>query len=256
LTTFAGEVRDALDIKSPRDSVDAVHRIVANGLRELDPHAELRRTGYFNHSWAPDFVMRWDAGSAERHIYLRFDVLHEAFKHELDALAQEGPIFLGLVADAGDGEASRAVLPAAVPAPIKERQPLVTETTAVDRLHTGIERRKDARTATRAVVRGGRGHVDAPAADQILSAYTRAVEEASTTRRPEAVRNALNDVERFLDLQHSLLLERVLRSRWIGGGGVPQDFPGLENWDLGTRTIEEIADLVEALLDQPEPVPE
>ena len=132
--TLTAEITTALDIRNPRASEEELHRVVTNGIRDLDPQAELRRTGYFNHSWAPDFVMTWNGTGRQRFLFLRFDVAHEAFDRELDALANTSPVFLGLLGGSADGQ--RGATAASTLGRASETETLVTETRAVDRLRT------------------------------------------------------------------------------------------------------------------------
>jgi len=64
----------------------------------------------------------------------------------------------------------------------------------------------------------------------------------------------MNDFEDLLDDPTVLRLESSLRTRWLAAGAAIDAFPGREAWQLGARTAAEIADLIEALLDQDEPV--
>src|SRR5690242_5462330 len=93
---FVDALTGALERPNARDSIDAVHRVMTSGLRELDPQAEIRETGYFNHSWAPDFVVRWPEGNEERHVFLRFSVFHPEFRFELEHLGESPAVFIGL----------------------------------------------------------------------------------------------------------------------------------------------------------------
>jgi hypothetical protein len=257
--SFAVELRDALRLQNRDASIDSVHKIVINGLRELDPKIRPRQTGYFNHSWAPDFVVTWEKEAArERQLFLRFDVANGDFAREITLLGLDAPIFLGM-----SPEAPQEVSPAAtkqvaekIADTARELQTLVTDATAVSVFANEVAERKDAQTATRSVVRGGQGVVDNDAANEILGSYVRAVEVIDATGESEDIREALDKIEQYLTERNTLVFERDLRSRWIGAGGAPEDFPGKESWALAARTAQEVADLVEALLVQDENVPD
>jgi hypothetical protein len=256
--SFASEIREALRLPNRDASVDTVHRIVINGLKELDPRVKPRQTGYFNHSWAPDMVVGWDAEPFDRELFLRFDVANDDFAREVTLIGSDAPIFLGLAPEVmpePDTPRTREVAQEITDA-AREYNTLVTDVTAVEVFANEVTARRDAHAATRAIVRGGQGVVDDDAATEIVSAYERAMGEIENGRRKVEVRSALDNIEIYLTERNALVFERELRSRWIGAGGVPEEFPGLEAWTLAARTPQEIADLVEALFEQEEDVPE
>lgn len=250
--TVAATVRDALAERDPRRSIERVHTAIAKGLEELDPSIELNRTGYFNHSWAPDFVMSWPGGEAPRHIFLRFGVRHPVILREVQLLRDGAPVFVGLP---GDDEAAMPTKADEDAKPsLREARALVAETEALATLGEAAAEVRDVRTATRAVVRGGVGILDTGAANRYVDSYTTAVREVLSTRDIDVLREAMNGFDDVLDEPTVLRLESSLRTRWLATGAELDAFPGRQAWQLGTRAPAEIADLVEALLDQQEPV--
>jgi hypothetical protein len=249
--TVIATVRDALAERDPRRSIERVHTAIAKGLEELDPSVDLKRTGYFNHSWAPDFVMSWPGAEAPRHIFLRFGVRDPVVLREVELLRDGAPVFVGLPAD------DKAVQPStngdATPS-LREARALVAETEAIGELGEAAAEVRDVRTATRAVVRGGVGILDSGAASRYVDSYTTAVREVLGTRNTDVLRKAMDDFDNLLDEPTVLRLESSLRTRWLAAGAAIDAFPGREAWQLGARTAAEIADLIEALLDQDEPV--
>jgi hypothetical protein len=259
--TFDTAIRDALAEKNQRQSISRVHELVANSVKEFDPRAEVATTGYFNHSWAPDLVISWPhdrpASSPERPLFLRFDVRHPAFARELELFAESRPIFLDLQTATGDGVTEGAKGDKRGDQTLTETaegRALVAESSAVSRVDQELERNRDVRTATRELVRGGRGFFDEAGAEVFVTNYDAAITEISGQRRAAELRDVLGMIETFLDKSASLRLEQSLRTKWISTGAPPSDFPGLEPWDIAGRTPAELADLVDALLDQPEPV--
>src|SRR6266508_1429332 len=55
----AAEIREALSIERTADSTAAVKRAVARSLRAVDAGVTIETTEYFNHSFAPDLVLKW-----------------------------------------------------------------------------------------------------------------------------------------------------------------------------------------------------
>lgn len=250
--SFAEAVRSALEVSNPHESQAQVQETVAKRLAELSPRSEVRRTGYFNHSWAPDLVLRSRGAPEERRVFFRFDVRDPSFEDDLHYLADGGPLFLDLkaanssvterrsdhridVAEALSGKARGDVL--------------VTELPAVDRFESGVHEDQDVRTATQQVIVGGHGLVDPPAADQIVS-YWRSAASAAVEAEGVALRTALDKVESYLSRVSAMDLETSLRSRWVAAGEPAETFPGREDWRLDDRPPWEIAELVLALVDQ------
>jgi hypothetical protein len=247
-------VRDALGERDARRSIERVHTAIAKGLEELDPSVELNRTGYFNHSWAPDFVMSWPGAEAPRHIFLRFGVRDPVVLREIQLLRDGAPVFVGLPGEDQDGEPAEPEMDGTAKPSLREARALVAETEAIGELGQAATEMRDVRTATRAVVRGGVGILDANAASRYVRSYTTAVREVLSTRNVDALREAMSGFDEVLDDPTVLRLESSLRTRWLAAGAALEAFPGREAWQLGARTPAEIADLIEALLDQEEPV--
>jgi len=87
-------------LSSPRtdDLIAGVKHAVVTELEALDPAAEIRMTDYFNHSFAPDLVLRWsDSGRrAERGVYLRYSMQAAAAGHDVTALSDLSPVLIAL----------------------------------------------------------------------------------------------------------------------------------------------------------------
>jgi hypothetical protein len=251
--TVDAAVRDALGERNSLRSIERVHTAIAKGFEELDPSIDLSRTGYFNHSWAPDFVMTWAGAEDPRYVFLRFGVRDPVVLKEVELLRDGAPVFVGLPQDedALTLEPTRDAV--AVPS-LRDARALVAETDAIGTLGTAAAEVRDVRTATRAVVRGGVGILDQTAATRYVDSYTTAVREVLGDRNVEVLRQAMNFFDAVLDEPAALRLESSLRTRWLAAGAPIDAFPGRETWDLGARTPAEIGDLIEALLDQAEPV--
>lgn len=249
-------IREALAVERREDSATQVQELVAKELEKLTAGTTVRRTGYFNHSWAPDLVVERRGGQPERRVFLRFDVHDTSFLGDLEGLARVDPFFFDLVA--GN--------PEAVPAPETERidldeairqyeaeDILVSELPAVERLNASVGEDTTVREATRQVVVGGRGVVDSEAADRIAGSWRRATTAIATSEREE-LRGALNEIEVFLSEVTALDFESTVRSKWVAAGGAAETFPGREDWNLQQREPWEIARLVLALVDDYESV--
>lgn len=73
MSSFTEQITAALDTTDAQAAGHRVHRVVADEMRSLDPTATTEITGYFNHSYVPDLVMKWGRGrdAFERPVFLR-----------------------------------------------------------------------------------------------------------------------------------------------------------------------------------------
>lgn len=254
---FTSALRDALQIPNVAESSESVRQVVVNQLRDLDPETSIRATGYFNHSWIPDFSLDWKSGE-QRQLFLRFNVFDEAFADDMRYVAGDGdPVFLDIAQPelALEGYARTAAVESAA---VSDSDAMVTEHEAWGRLGHGVAQDPDVRTATRQVVRGGRGVVDQVVADRVLNDYRAASDLLHPSRvrdaAPDELREVLNRLETPLSRIARLDLETDLRTRWVEGGREAEMFPSLEGWVLRDRHPSEIAQFVLALLHSDETV--
>lgn len=250
--SLAGGVREALGMRRREDSIRQVQELVAQELEALTTGTSVRRTGYFNHSWAPDLVLSGRTGQAERRVFLRFNVRDSSFYGDLEALARTDPFFFDLV----------AANPEAVPTPEDERidldaalmpyeadDVLVSEIPAVEQLDANVAEDGSIREATQHVVIGGRGVVDSDAAARITGSWRAAATAVEAAER-EDLRAALDQIEEYLTDVTALDFESSVRSKWVAAGQAAETFPGREGWTLREREPWEIARLVLALIDE------
>ena len=251
-------LREALSNPHPHESQQAVHLLVARRIEDIVQNASVKTTGYFNHAWAPDMVVR-GKNHPERPIFLRFDVREASFRDDLRYLSGNEPIFVDLLAANPGGLApgldeSREPLDVQAAVDANEDEVLVTDIPAIDEFGTRVKSDRDIRIATQQVVFGGRGMVDQRVARRIVTSWqeaTTAVDEVN----PTELRSALDQVESYLSRTAALDLETDLRARWIAAGQSAEAFPGREDWNLADRAPWEIARLVLSLIDSDEQVP-
>ncbi len=250
--SFTDAVRSALERTTRPDRVGAVHDVVANAIRALDPRVEIRGTDYFNHSFVPDLVLRWGADErSKRHVHLRYSVVSELLVQDLRALADGAPFFLGMT------EESRSFTEAPWANEAEIRGALITESRAVDELTEPEDRR--IKRATSQIVRTGHGALDADHADDVGNTYEAALDAIDTTETtdPDAEQHvvaAMASLDQFLSEYAYLDVERALQSEWIRRGRDPSAFPGREEWRPELLDREALREVLNALLDSPRPV--
>jgi hypothetical protein len=263
MSDFSAALRDALLIDDVTTSEETVRQVVINQIRELDPEATPRSTGYFNHSWVPDLTIRW-GDTADRNLFLRFDVVRPGFLADLKYTGDTGaPVFLDIAQPDIAVDAANVAPTSARPASeetLKDANAMVTEHRALGQLGRRVSSDPDVRQATKQIVRGGRGFVDTKAAENVADYYQLAADIVQPQRvveaDPKELREVLDLLEESLSRVASLDLETELRSRWVRAGREPEDFPSLEDWELADRSPDEIANLVMALLTSDDEVPD
>jgi hypothetical protein len=247
--TFVTALHEAL--AEEKDSTSkVVHELVAKALERLDPGLDIRRTDYFTHSFVPDLILNWGPQDErqERHVHLRFDVTGSSFAQDLDILAGDEPIFMGMTDRADLSQ------PAWAENGVAEGATLVTQSVAVDELDAAARTDSRSRGATMPLVRRGYGRLDEPAAERIVEGYSGALHSISglETDLPGArnsVSTAFDVVEMFLPEVGRRELERALQSEWVKHGGDPFAFPSTVPWDPELLEPEELREVLLSLLE-------
>ncbi|MFB8893583.1 hypothetical protein [Microbacterium plantarum] len=167
--TNNGAVVEARGHLDPDAQASTIKKAVAEQMLELDPGIKIQSTGYFNHSYIPDLVAVWrEAGKKhERRVFIRGSMRSVLAADDLDALADQDPLVLGL---AEENRKTWKSVKARIP---KAGRILATDLSAA----TEMSRRpqKDGTDTTRLpdlvrsnIVRGGRGVLDQSAARRVV----------------------------------------------------------------------------------------
>jgi len=215
---FAALIHDGLFDPSPNESIFRVKDAVAKELEALDSTADIKSTNYFNHTFAPDFVMTWPDASSRR-VYLRLAYDLEALVDDVALIDTTDPLIFGLTSE----ESERAQN--AVDAVISDTDAMFTEPSALERL---IDRKKTDSTAnmlSNALVQGGRGTFVANEAVDLADVVARGFGAAAQVEfEPTAV--AVNAIDDRLGGPQAWRMNRVLQAVWEGSEGSLSQFPG------------------------------
>lgn len=222
---YANEILRALDHVDPAASIDGVKDVVIAELRALDPAVRLRKTQYFNHSFAPDLIASWptDEEIPDRYIYLKISSQPDYLLEDVNLIADQRPIIFGLSpAPVGTGPVLHEIQRTS-----QESNTLVTDADGLSEL---IEHR-DSRfvsLASNAVAQGGRGVFNedsgAVAAKSLEAGFRGALAVDA-----EPTLSARKTINTLLDTQHANRMTSLLEAAWVGGGGQLRDFPGRTN---------------------------
>lgn len=94
MTTY-NDILAAADAPEYDDAIRQIKRLAAKALHEADDDVRLLSTEHFNHSYLPDFVMRW-RNRQDRFVYLRASAYAEEIEEDVVRLTDHNPIFVQL----------------------------------------------------------------------------------------------------------------------------------------------------------------
>ncbi len=216
--TLASAVRGALSRQDWQQSISGVKTAIADAISHLDRRITIRDTGYFNHSFVPDFTLEWpNRLPRRRDVYLRLDASAGFISNDLRHLGPTHPILIGLLAD------HIPVLPDTTGEAAEQSDSLVTEPDALENLAAEPETRL-ARVLSPAMVRGGRGVVGGAEADG-LTTNIDSFFAAVTVHDAGTVAGSSAPLTRHLSETESSALLSFGRVMWEATGGSPSEYP-------------------------------
>ncbi|WP_433675816.1 hypothetical protein [Microbacterium gorillae] len=218
-SNFAAQIHEGLFDPSPRESIFRVKDAVARELAALDSTARVRSTDFFNHSFAPDFILTWPDESTRR-VYLRFTYDLDSLADDVALIDSPSPLIFGLTSE--EAVKARPVVDKA----IADTSAMFTEPAALERL---IDRKQSDSTAnmlSNALAQGGRGSFVADEAVELAAAVSRGFEGAAQVQR-EPTAEAIEAINDRLDGPQAWRMNRVLQAVWEGSEGSLSHFPGI-----------------------------
>ncbi|UGQ11035.1 hypothetical protein LO772_30195 [Yinghuangia sp. ASG 101] len=222
VTPVAPEIDSALDHPDPREAVERVKRVVQRRLLHVYPRARIIRTEFFNHSFAPDMLMTWDADErrVERRVYLRTSPDPMVLAADVMLLDQEQqPLVVPLASLTEGSDRNR------LGAVAQERHTLILEPSGLGALPPHLDTHSVAALASDALVEGGRGVM----ADQQVDHFLAAIESGVGAARQgvtEHTRTALDEVARHTVPTTARRMSTFMAAMWQGSGRSLGDFPG------------------------------
>lgn len=211
-------IREALGDPSPRESVERVKFAVAQELSALDTSARVTSTNYFNHTFAPDFVLRWDDRS-ERSVFLRLSDEPEWLAEDIALVAADAPLVLDLAQRPDD--ADLGVLTEAA----DQHRAMVSQPEALERLIARKPTDTTASMVSNALAQGGRGlFVGDDAVDfaeTVASGF-----DAASQAESGGTAEAITELHDSLGEAQASRMTRVLQAVWESSEGLLADFPG------------------------------
>lgn len=206
-------------------SVDAIQASVVAKFESADPAVSVRRTGYFNHTYAPDLVLTWPAAKDERHVFIRTSDSARYLAQDIDLARDRDPIFVPL-GGVSEDSAADSEAPVHLATKSKQSRALIAEQRTIEALAAGGPRRTIDTIAARAVLQGAAGVILPDRVSSfglaIATGFAGALEgdEATTS-------NAIRESTELLDDRRTAQVAELLQAAWIGGGQSGTSFPGL-----------------------------
>lgn len=200
---YTTQIRDGLFDPSPRESIFRVKAAVANELAALDDTAQIRSTDFFNHTFAPDFVMTWP-DKVERPVFLRMSYDLDALVEDVALIDAKDPFIFGLTPNEGTATDER------IDEAVEETGAMFTEPDALERL---IERKKTDSTAnmlSNAIAQGGRGTFVGDEAVEFAEVVSRGFEAAADVKA-DGTAEAISEIEDRLGSTQAWRMNRVLQ---------------------------------------------
>ncbi|SEO01244.1 hypothetical protein [Actinacidiphila rubida] len=204
---------------NPARNVESIKRAVIANFRSSDEAVRIESTEYFNHTYAPDLVLRWDGSEEERQVFLRTNTNPQYLREDVEVISERQPILMPL-------------------APLRDRthafeleresanaRTLVADPDSLTTLSADRRDRPVVGLLSRAVLQGGKGVVDQERARS--TSYTVELGFAGAQRAEvDKTRDAVQAAESLLDPSHADQLTRLLHAVWLGSGASPASFPG------------------------------
>lgn len=217
-SAFAALIHDGLFDPSPSESILRVKNAVAKELSALDATAHVKRTDYFNHTFAPDFIMTWPDARTRR-VYLRMAYDLDALVDDVALIDSTDPLIFGLT------EAESIQAKPRVDEVIADSDAMFTEPAALEKL---IDRKKADSTAnmlSNALAQGGRGSFVGNDAVELAEVVMRGFAAAAQVNT-KGTAQAVETLKERLQGQQAWRMNRVLQAVWEGSEGSISMFPG------------------------------
>lgn len=188
-------------------------------LSAADSSVAVKTTDYFNHTYAPDIVMRWPNDKTERRVYLRTTDVERYLEEDIESLGELHPMLVplgGMHDDRPDATLESAARSATA---------LVTEPTSLEAFSVAAQQSPVVRLASKAVLQGGVGVVGEHQAVEFSAAIANGFDNA-TRGQTDGTSDALRFAEFQLDPARAVAVSDFLHAVWVGSGADAMSFPG------------------------------
>ncbi len=218
--TLQGSLSAALAHASWSDTIDGVKGVLVHHLSRLHSGAEIKKTGFFNHTFAPDFTLTWaNSSEPERRVYVRFPDNLPAITSNVERDLPEGSLVIGLGEIEGREEAP------ALADSSREHDTLVMDPGGLETLEESATSVNGQSILTTAVVKGARGLFGTVKSEQVAASIKGGLAAAARADTEATAIAAATSQEDFAPRQ-AMSLEYLLQTYWIAGGAQATEYPG------------------------------
>ncbi|MCX4233262.1 hypothetical protein [Streptomyces ortus] len=205
--------------EDPGRNVQSIKNAVISNIRSSDSSVQIESTDYFNHTYAPDLVLRWAQTQEQRLVFLRTSTNAQYLREDIETISERNPILMPLA-------------PLQSPEYIEElgresadARTLVADPDSLHAFSSDRAERPVLNLLSRAVLQGGKGLVDQARARSASDAVGLGFAGAQQAQ-VDPTRDAVEMAESLLDPVHADQFTRLLHAVWLGSGASPASFPG------------------------------
>jgi len=221
VTALSSAFAEASDDSDMRRSADAVKRVAIDVLQGLDPDVEAHATDFFNHTFAPDLLLRWPrTDRAERPVYLRLHSVAEYLTEDVTHFAERNPVLLNVV-DLPDEQTKRQQIDSAS----RQVDGVVFDPRGLTNLLEGDVADPLNAAIGPALVRAGIGVQGGVESDHLKAAISSGFQAASELS-PGPVERARSAIRDALKSEVAEDLDYFLLAMWLASDGRTDQFPG------------------------------
>ncbi|KAA9164965.1 hypothetical protein FPZ12_006860 [Amycolatopsis acidicola] len=227
-----------MNLDTPEASIDGIKNAVIEEFYQLDPRARVKKTEFFNHTFAPDLIVSWPS-NAKRYLYLRSETELGYLLEDLRFIQENRPIIFEL----SDAIASEGGSANELERQSERNDTLVTDAAGLGSLIDGRDS-KFLELATSSLAQGGRGVLDENNGKAATLAFRGGFDGALSLDRTRT-KNAVYAIARYLNLDHATRMQSLLQAVWVGAGGSLSNFPGNSPHSLAAISDDALAFLME-----------
>ncbi|MET7538258.1 hypothetical protein [Streptomyces sp. NPDC005507] len=238
VTDFSSALHAAFDAPDPREAVNRIKNVVANELSQTDARATVKKTDFFNHSFAPDLVLSWP-NERERFVFLKSDTRPNILRDDVEAIRKHDPIVFAL-----DPVVENPLIADETGPPARSDDTLLADARGMEVLIHSRHAEPVVGLASSAVLQGGRGLLTAREAETMAASVAAGFNGAQHLDATSTAA-AVDEISGHFDKRRTSRLLRFLGAVWVGSGGAASNFPGEQDvtGDLDGTALEFLLEL-------------
>ncbi|WP_158697364.1 hypothetical protein [Streptomyces hokutonensis] len=203
----------------PSRNVQSIKNAVIANLLSSDSSVRIETTEYFNHTYAPDLILRWEGVKEERQVFLRTNTNPQYLREDVEVISEKKPILMPLAPLADPRSHEELGRESA------NARTLVADPDSLYAFSAEGRGQPVLGLFSRAVLQGGKGLVDQERARSTSDAVGLGFAGAQRAE-VDQTREAVEVTESLLDSSHADQFTRLLHAVWLGSGASPASFPG------------------------------